>query len=446
MSSNVTVIDSTEARAPAVSQPPPPSYGRSARILSIGIASTGLVTFAYFSLASHSLSASAYAGISLLWSVMFVIVSVIYRPIEQLLSRTIAHARARGETHHQLRVAIFIQAAFALSFATVALILRPQIEKHLFNGSATLYWILFIGVLAYGASYFARGWLGGHQWFGFYGGLVFLEACSRCLFALAAAIGITHGQSVVAAGIAAAPFFSLIVVPLAFSARRRGRPATQKPESSTNLDLTRGGKFAIAVLGIMLAEQTLLNGAVLTVNATTTERAMVGFVFNVLLIARAPLQIFQAVQGSLLPHLAGLHAIAERKQFNRAVGVTLLAITGFTVIVAGGLLLLGPLAMDLLFHHQATYSRWGLAVVGIGMGAHLVAATLNQAALARNHSFVAAVAWLVTAGAFIAWMLTDVVANEIIRAEIGYCGATVMLAGMLSLIYRRPTARLLTTR
>ena len=38
----------------------------------------------------------AYKRISLLWSVMFVIVSVIYRPIEQLLSRTIAERRAQG--------------------------------------------------------------------------------------------------------------------------------------------------------------------------------------------------------------------------------------------------------------------------------------------------------------------------------------------------------------
>ena len=37
-----------------------------------------------------------YAQISLLWSVLFVMVSVIYRPIEQLLSRTIADRRARG--------------------------------------------------------------------------------------------------------------------------------------------------------------------------------------------------------------------------------------------------------------------------------------------------------------------------------------------------------------
>ena len=61
------------------------SYGRGARILSVGIAATGLVTFAYFSLASHALDAVDYKNISLLWSVMFLIISIIYRPVEQLL-------------------------------------------------------------------------------------------------------------------------------------------------------------------------------------------------------------------------------------------------------------------------------------------------------------------------------------------------------------------------
>ena len=40
---------------------------------------------------------SSYSRISLCWAIMFVILSVIYRPIEQLLSRTIADRRARGQ-------------------------------------------------------------------------------------------------------------------------------------------------------------------------------------------------------------------------------------------------------------------------------------------------------------------------------------------------------------
>ena len=151
-------------------------YGRGAKILSVGIATTGVVTFAYFSVASHVLDDDQYASISLLWSVLFITVSVIYRPVEQLLSRTIADRRARGIHDHALRTPLLIQGAFALAFLVVALALRGPIQDGLFDGSAALYWILVVAVLAYAASYFARGWLAGHQWFVLYGALVFLEA------------------------------------------------------------------------------------------------------------------------------------------------------------------------------------------------------------------------------------------------------------------------------
>ena len=71
-------------------QPQAGSYGKGAAVLSVGIGVTGLITYAYFALASHSLSESDYGGITLLWSAVFVTVSVLYSPIEKLLSRTIA--------------------------------------------------------------------------------------------------------------------------------------------------------------------------------------------------------------------------------------------------------------------------------------------------------------------------------------------------------------------
>src|SRR3954465_13007956 len=207
----------------------------------------------------------------------------------------------------------------------------------------------------------------GHQWFGFYGGLVFMEATSRLLFAVAVAVGIASGQSVVAMGMAAAPFVSLVVVPLAFARRPRAEGPREPGEEA--LGLARGGRFAVAVLVIMAAEQTLLNAGVLTANWTSSNAAVAGYVFNALLIARAPLQLFQAVQGSLLPHLAGLEATQGRAEFNKAIRLTILAIAGFAGAVAIGLLVLGPLAMDLLFSDDKTFGRLGLAAVALGMGA-----------------------------------------------------------------------------
>jgi O-antigen/teichoic acid export membrane protein len=410
-------------------------YGAGAKILSIGIASTGVVPFAYFSVASYALNDVDYKHISLLWSVLFVIVSVIYRPIEQLLSRTIAGRRARGlHTGHPMRTPLLIQAGFASAFLVLALIFRTTIEDRLFDGSSALYWVLVIAGLAYAASYFARGWLAGHQWFGLYGGLVFMEATTRLLFALAVAVGIASGQNVVAMGMAAAPFVSLVVVPWAFARRPKVMAAPEPDEEE--LDLARGGRFAVAVLAIMAAEQTLLNAGVLTVNATATNAAVAGYVFNALLIARAPLQLFQAIQGSLLPHLAGLEATEGRGQFERAIRITILAIAGFAGAVALGLLIIGPWAMGILFDDAATYGRLGLAAVALGMGAHLAAGTLNQAALARDHAGAAAAAWLVAAAAFVGWMLLPIVDDELVRAEVGYLGAATLLCALLVMVYR----------
>jgi O-antigen/teichoic acid export membrane protein len=434
------------------------AFASGARVLTIGIASTGILSFFYLALASRELSAQAYGRISLMWSVMFVILSVIYRPIEQLLSRTIAERRARGLARHSLRVPATIQLGFALTFVVAALALRPQVEAHLYDGSSALYWMTVVGVVAYGVSYFARGWLAGHQRFALYGLLVFLESASRFLFALAAAVGISSGQSAVALGMAVAPFVSLVVVPFAFGRIRRGQdelasaaareaptldaglegPAhAQVEEAAADLSIQHGSRFAVAVFGIMLAEQTLMNAAVLVVNASSGH-ALAGFVFNVLLIVRAPLQLFQAIQTSILPHLAGLEVRESAAEFARAIRVTVLAIAGFATACALGLLTIGPWVMSTLLGDKGfTYERWGLALMAIGMGFHLIAGTLNQAALARRRAGLASVAWLLCAALFVVWVASPVLADEVLRVEVGYFGAAFLLSGLLLGLYRR---------
>ncbi len=451
----------TDSRGETVSPPEPApaagSYASGARILTIGIASTGIFTFLYLAFASHALDKASYARISLCWAIMFVILSVIYRPIEQLLSRTIADRRARGLHGHPLRVPALIQTGFALVFVAVALALRHEIEHGVFGGSSGLYWILVVGVLAYAASYFARGWLAGHQRFDLYGALVFLESTSRFLFALAVAVGIGSGQDAVGLGMAVAPFVSLSVIPFAFThltrrrlppeleiadAGREGPVHAQLEEAATDLSLRHGAGFAVAVVGIMFAEQTLMNGGVLVVAISAGGAALTsgltGFVFNVMLIVRAPLQLFQAVQTSILPHLAGLEARESAEEFHRAIRLTILVIAGFAGAVAIGLLAIGPPVMRALLGDKGfPYGRVGLAVVGLGMGLHLISGTLNQAALARGRSGLAAGAWLTAAALFIVLVATHSIAAEVTRVEVSYFVATLVLSGLLWAIYRR---------
>ena len=419
-------------------------YGRGAAILSAGIGATGLITFAYFSLASHALDPDEYGDITLLWSTVFVTVSVLYRPVEQLLSRTIADHDARGiqGTSH-LRIAATIQLALGVLFAVVALALRETIERELLGGSTTLYWVLVVAVLAYAASYFARGFLAGHHRFELYGGLVFMEATSRLMFALAVTVGIASGQAAVALGIAAAPLVSLVVVPLALGRRARTPEAvrdTVPSDDEGEFTLSKGAGFAVAVLLIMLAEQTFLNAGPLLVKATeagAAGAALAGFTFNVLLIARAPLQLFQAIQTSILPHLTRLRAGGEDDPFRRSVHLTLVAIAGFAASVALVMAVVGPALMDLVFGGDGSYERGGLVIIAVGMGLYLAAATLNQAALARGHTLTASACWAASAVAFVAFLLTVEFDDRVLQVEVAYTGAAAVLGSALFVLFRR---------
>ena len=200
-------------------------FGRAGRdCSSIGIGSAGLLTYVYFSLASHNLNRADYGEVVVLWSAVFITISTLFRPVEQLLSRTIAERGARAQPIGQpLRVAARIQLAVAAAFASIALALRDPLQDHLLSGNEALYWILVTATLAFGASFFARGFLAGSGRFTLYAVLLLAESTARVSFALAVAVGIASGQTAVALGIVAAPLLSLTVVPLAFAGRAMAR-------------------------------------------------------------------------------------------------------------------------------------------------------------------------------------------------------------------------------
>ena len=78
--------------------------------------------------------------------------------------------------------------------------------------------------------------------------------------------------------------------------------------------------------------------------------------------------------------------------------------------------------------------------MGVGMGFHLLAGTINQALLARDRADAAAACWLVTGIAFIGWLLVPAIGDQVLRVEAGYCGATALLTVLLALT-RRPRPR-----
>jgi len=419
-------------------------YGRTASFLAIGVGLTGLITYVYFFIASHVLSEVDYGQIAVLWSAVFITISTLYRPVEQLLSRHISEHMAKGEQiGGTTRNAALIQLGLALLFATLALAFRGPLQDGLLEGNETLYWVYFSAVLFYAASYFARGYLAGVKRFGLFTALILSESCFRTLFAVLVAVSLLSGQSWVAIGIVAAPSLSLMVVPLAFARGARTAAAPQATSEDSSVSVAHGSGFAAAVLVIMFSEQAFLNAGPLVVRALDGAAAA-GFIFNVLMLARAPLQLFQAVSTSILPHLTGLHTSAEpgsEDEFHRSVRAVLVGIAAFTAFTALVVLIAGPHLMQLAFSDKFTYDRTGLLLVTLGMGLYLSSVTVNQACVAQGQVRRAAARWIVCAALFVGWNFLPLIGDEFLRVEIGFTLAAAVLLGLLYLIYRRPHER-----
>ena len=193
----------------------------------------------------------------------------------------------------------------------------------------------------------------------------------------------------------------------------------------------------------MLCEQTFLNAGPLLIKATERGRggaALAGFAFNVLLIARAPLQLFQAIQTSILPHLTraardrrGRPVPAQRQR--HADGDRRVRRLRWRSRCSS----LGPFVMDVLFGGNFDYGRGGLVLVvarhgplPVGRHAQPGGARARAGAAGRD------LAWVSSAVAFALFLLLPGFDDRVLQVEIGYLGGgDAALCAACTSCYRR---------
>jgi O-antigen/teichoic acid export membrane protein len=423
-----------------IEEPSSRRFGRAAGLVSAGIALSGLLLYGFFALASHSLTEGDYGQVVVLWLIVFALVSTLFRPVEQLLAREIATARAEARSDaHAMRSAALILAGLGATFVVVALAFRGPLRDDVFSGESVLYWALIAGVLSFGCDYYVRGVLAGRGRFDLYAAQLVTECSVLVAVGVLATSGAVEGLPAFAVGIAAAPLLGLVVVGVAVAARGLGAGSDQvdAAQIAPAGQLAHHGGFAAAVLLIMLSEQVLINAGPLFVRAGEGT-AVAGFVFNLLMLARAPAALFQGIAASLLPHLAAAQARGAQgaTAFRDSLRATLIGVAAFTGALVLGALTVGPPLMELVFGENFSYGRAELLAVAIGTGFLLSAATLTQSALVRGRAPAAAAAWVAAALAFCAWNLVDPLDAEWTVA-IGFAAGALAAALAQLAIYKR---------
>jgi O-antigen/teichoic acid export membrane protein len=272
------------------------------------------------------------------------------------------------------------------------------ITDRLFGGEPVLTVALMAGLAGYGLSYFARGVVGGVQWFGGYGLVLLADGAIR--FVLALPLLIVASQTVAAVAIAAAAAGGALA-PLA--SRRRG--AVRRLVGGTRGTFALGSAVGFAMPAAVIAgcEQILVSGGPLLVLIAggPGAAAAAGVLFAATLLVRAPVFLLQGVQASLLPSLTTFRARGDEASLHRATVNVALILSGFAGLMAAGALVAGPFAMRVMYGDEFIASRVDLALLCVGIGGFMAAGVFCQAALARAQAWRAASAWGAGAVAFI---------------------------------------------
>ncbi|HMJ36866.1 MAG TPA: hypothetical protein VK501_23375 [Baekduia sp.] len=372
-----------------------------AALLSVGTLASGLLAYVFNVLAARSLGPDIYGAIGALWAGMFLVAVLLFRPLEQTVSRAVADAVARDlDARPIIRTAAILGAGVTVAVSLVLAAAWGPITDGLFGGRAALTAALIAGVAGYGASYFVRGLCGGVRWFGGYGLLLLADGAIRVVVALP--LLLVASPTVAAIAVAAAAGGGA-VAPLLWHRRSALRRATAGDEPS-QFPMGSAARFALPAAVIAGSEQVLVSGGpllVLIAGGPDASKAA-GVVFAATLLLRAPVFVFQGIAASLLPSLTTFEARGDHERAHRATVLTALALAGFATVVAVGALAFGPAAMSLLYGDGFEATRIDLAILALGVGGFLAASTFCQALLARTRAGLAALCWSSGAASFVA--------------------------------------------
>ncbi len=384
--------------------------------VAVGLVISGLSAYGFLAIAARKLGEEAFAPLSLLWFVTFIMAPGFFLPVEQEVGRALAARRAlRQGGLPVVRRATLLAAGLAAVLVVIILALSPVLVDHLFHGSWGLLVGLLLALVGYGSGHLVRGILAGDNRFRPYGTFMAADGLLRlggCL--VFAVIGITTvGYYGLLVGLP-----PLIAIAIAL---RGQRPLAEPGPQADWGELT--SNLGWLLIGSVLAA-ILVNAGPLAANmlASEDDKALVGRFSAGVLIARVPLFLFQAVQAALLPKLASLAAQRAFDEFRRGFKKLLVVVLAVGAIGTIAAAVLGPLVVKVFFGYEL--SRQTLTLLALASACYMLAVTMAQALIALQRHARVALGWALGVTAFV--VVTALGSDLLLRVELG------LLAGSLA--------------
>jgi O-antigen/teichoic acid export membrane protein len=392
-----------------------------ATLLSGAMLVSGALAYAFQVLAAHSLSADQFGRIAVLWAGMFLVATILFRPLEQTLTRSLVDRRLRGQglrpvVRSTVRIALATIAGAILAGA----LFYQWISAHLFAGDGRLTLLLIFGISVFSLVHLGRGVLCGLGYLGSYAATLAGDGIARLI--IVAPLFFVASEGLAAVAVVTSGVIG--VIPPVWR-RRRTIGAAMTPQAASPFSVKQAFAFAAPASIMAGVDQMLVNGGPLlvAVDGGAKATAAAGLVFAATMLVRAPAYVFQGVAATLLRNLTQLHTGGRSDRFRGAV----LRVAGL-MLAAGGVMailaaLAGPQMMRAVFGPTFTATPGQLALLAAGVGFYLAASTISQALLATGSSGPACIGWIAGLAVFLAaFLATD--GDPLSRIAVAFSAAT----------------------
>ncbi|MEX1216926.1 MAG: hypothetical protein WEA11_00230 [Acidimicrobiales bacterium] len=397
--------------------------------LGIGIALSALTGYIFVIVTLNSLDTGAKAAFSAFWAVIFVVGPGFFLPIEQEVGRAIAHRIAIGQGSRPLVVKAFRFGAVITAVLIVAAIAgAPLLGAEIYDSDQLFTVALCVSLLSFFLLHLTKGVLAGTGRFRPYGEVLAIDGVIRLTMAIALAASGVTSAGLFALCIGLSP---LVALPIAMRSQRKIlEPGPDAPmrELSANIGWLLAGSVSMQLLSYSpLLGVNLLGGE-------ADEVIVAGFA-SAFFIARIPVLAFQAVQGTLLPRLAGLAGQGKHDEFKSGLQKLLVLVIAVALLGVVGALLFGPFVGKILFN-DFTMNAGGLSLLAAGSGVFIIALTMAQALMALGGHRMTAVSWGV--GVLVTVAVMASLSDLELRVDLGFlAGAIAATIMMFVAVYRR---------
>jgi len=362
---------------------------RGTLLIVLATALSAVAVLVFQAVASRTLGTEGFAPIAVLWTVMFLLHTVLMLPAEQHLTRALVVTRSKDDLRSVYKAML---GAYGLALMIGPAFTAATLDRF-FEGQWAYVWLMAAVVIGRSTMTAGRGTLAGHRRFAGYGATIALEAGALLIGGV---VVTASGGGAMAFGIAIllAPFATLLSRPFAAIEGHGDRP---------NVLPQRPSFLAWLVLATA-ASQAIIAGGPIAVGFIGGSAAAVSIFFTSFALLRGPITSAYNLVARVLPDFTELAQGVDPHRLWRwgprlvvfGLGVAVLGAVGAGIFLRP---LVGAIYGD-AFRPPQLAAVFGGASIGLGLGA--LFATQMYTAAAKGPKLAAG--WVIALVAALAFL------------------------------------------